>query len=210
MPTPLLSIKLQSNRKVLLLTDVSTGMWGTAGFELVNFAAGNVSKYKVILSVKIETLDNTITKEINLTTEGAFGIPSAPVTADKLVYYLCIDDTGNIKYVSNVTNLPETYGVFPDGIYTITYKIVNLQPVEKTFINVLTEYADNVIIRKAHEMSDRMLISNDYDPNIIMDNLIYEALLFGVTKSALSGRKDAILKLLNVINNEDYEYHTNC
>lgn len=210
MPTPLLSIKLQANRKVLILTDVSTDVWGSAGYELVNYAADNNLSNKVLLTLTIETLDKTITKEINLTAEGAFGIISSPVTKDKLVYSLCIDDTGEIKYVSNTTNLPDTYGVFPDGIYTIKYSIVSLQPIEKSFINVLTEYADNVVIRKAHDMADRLLITKDFNPRDIIDELLYEAMLFAVTKSALIGRKAAILKLLTIINNEDYEYYTNC
>jgi len=210
MATPLLKLELQSNRNVLLITDVSTDVWGTAGYNLADFVAGNPTNSTVVLSVSYRTLNSSNSVVIELIKEGAFGVLANAVTKDKLTFMLAIDKAGVMKYISNLTNLPADNQKIPDGIYTISYKIDNkVTVIEYTSTNVIKEGADQVVIKKAEALSNKFLICNTTNLQDISDDLVYEAMLFCVTKASIVSKTDAILKLLTLINNEDYEYYTN-
>lgn len=203
-----LQVALQTNRKVLIVTDISTGIWGTAGYEFDNFVAANPLNNKVVVDIAIETIDGIKNYSIDLTNEGAFGVAGSPITSDKLSFSFVINKDGNVVYINNTTNLSTDYQEFPDGVYTLNYQIVNLNPLTKTNTMVITERADNIIIAKALNVEESLLCGTVIDPKELINELIYESLLFAVNKSAYVGRKQTINKLLNLINNEDYEYYT--
>lgn len=210
MATPLLKLELQSNRNVLLITDISTDVWGTAGYNLADFVAGNPTNSTVVLSVSYRTLDGTNSTVIELIKEGAFGVLANAVTKDKLTYMLAIDANGVMKYINNLTSLPINNKKIPDGIYTISYKIDNkVTVIEYASTNVIKEGADQVVIKKAEALNNKFLICNNIDLKDVADDLVYEAMLFCIDKAAVVSKTDAILKLLTLINNEDYEYYTN-
>lgn len=216
------NVEIQTTRKVLTVVDTATG-WNETHYELAQYFINNPNEHEVRLKIAIETKDKVNAKNFVLTHGAAydpganpdddqvvpsFGTAGTPIgSQEELRYSLLLSFTGDLVLVNDLANVDyDDYDVLPDGIYTIEYIVDSgtdgLDPISYKEEFVVTSGAEQVVEAQANEIADTILTCRDTNIDQIADYLVSEGLLFAANKAAFISRKNRILNILSVINQD--------
>lgn len=199
-----------NDRKAIIITDTTPQVdefsnpagWGTDFLFTTYRIAGSQT---ATLSVTQKHYDGTeTTVEFDLTALGFFeGVSDQ---AD-LVFNL-VNIGGTMSLVATDDFDPDDVDIIPDGIYTLLYTLTTVGD-DETFTTtfVLSDTAEYILNNLALNLDSKLFSSNNTDFVQLVDNVVLEAILFAIERSANVGRETTVLNMLKAINNEEYEYY---
>jgi len=205
-----LTMTVQNNRKALVMSDTTPSYtpggvpigWGT-DFDFADYIiAGTQNASMSIIVYKYDGTSETIT--VDLTAEGFF----EGITDQGDLSYNLVSIDGVMQVIQISAFDTDTAEVLPDGIYDITYTLTTTgSDVVFTEKFLFDDNAEAILVDKALNLDTKILSSNNTDLVQLLDINVLEAMMFIITNGDLTSDQDAILNMLRVINNEEYEYY---
>ena len=227
MGTLKVGLKLYNDKRVLNIKDLTEFITGNFGWDNGSLDGWTIPSFfytdnadyanrAISLKVDIVTPNKTYTKEF---TRDDFVDMTSPagtpviVTQTDIYYNIGIDKvTDELVYVPRTGANLDDYIIFPDGIYSITYQLdLNVGTSEfDHFVYssyVLTENAEEVLLDKTDKLYDEMFNCPNFDIQEAVDYLVYRTLYASLTTSRIISNIDAVLNIIDHINNESYEFY---
>ncbi len=227
MGTLKVGLKLYNDKKILTIRDLTEFITGNFGWNNGSgdnwtipafFYTDDVEYLTKEISLKVEVITPDKTYSKVFTRDDFYDLltPAASpiITTQENIYFnIGIDaDTDELVYVPRIGADLSAYKSFNDGIYNITYQLdLNTGTPEfdhYVYSNyVLTEYAEEILMRKTDELYDKMFSCPNFDIQEAMDYLVYRTLYASLTTSRIVSNIDAMLNIIDHINNESYEFY---
>ena len=197
-----------NDRKALVLTDSTPQIdengapagWGV-DFDFADYVQAG-SRVASLMVTKDHYDGTTETVLFSLTALGFF----EGVTLQSELVYNLVSIDGVMNLVSTSAYDEDAVEELPDGYYTFIYALED-PVVSSSSIFVFDKKAESILEEKAENLDCKIFSSNSTDLVQLIDIVILEAMIFVVDRSEALAKKQIILDMLKIINNEEYEYY---